>query len=69
MAADDHQPPGPRALAEEGGLDLKEKARLKALRLLETHEPAPLPAELAARIDALVAGVRAGRRGAAAAEG
>ncbi len=41
---------------EEGGLDLKEKARLKALRLLETHEPAPLPAELAARIDALVDG-------------
>ncbi len=42
--------------AEEGGLDLKEKARLKALRLLETHEPAPLSAELAARIDALVDG-------------
>jgi trimethylamine--corrinoid protein Co-methyltransferase len=41
---------------EEGGLDLKEKARLKALRLLETHQPAPLPAELAARIDALVDG-------------
>ena len=41
---------------EEGGLDLAEKARRKALRLLETHEPAPLPAELAARIDALVAG-------------
>ena len=41
---------------EEGGLDLKEKARRKALKLLETHEPAPLPAELAARIDALVDG-------------
>ena len=41
---------------EEGGLDLREKARLKALRLLETHEPAPLPAGLAARIDAVVAG-------------
>ena len=41
---------------EEGGLDLKEKARRKALRLLESHEPAPLPAELAARIDALVDG-------------
>ena len=42
--------------AQEGGLDLREKARLKALKLLETHQPAPLPAELAARIDALVAG-------------
>jgi len=42
--------------AEEGGLDLAEKARRKALKLLETHAPAPLPAELAARIDALVAG-------------
>ena len=29
---------------EEGGLDLAEKARRKALRLLETHQPAPLPA-------------------------
>ena len=43
---------------EEGGLDLREKARLKALRLLETHEPAPLPDEVAARIDALVAGFK-----------
>ncbi len=41
---------------EEGGLDLREKARRKALRLLAEHEPAPLPAEVAARIDALVAG-------------
>ena len=41
---------------EEGGLDLREKARRKALKLLETHEPEPLPAELAARIDALVDG-------------
>jgi trimethylamine--corrinoid protein Co-methyltransferase len=41
---------------EEGGLDLREKARLKALKLLEEHQPAPLPAELAARIDALVDG-------------
>jgi trimethylamine--corrinoid protein Co-methyltransferase len=41
---------------EEGGLDLREKARQKALRLLETHEPAPLPVGLAARIDELVAG-------------
>jgi len=41
---------------EEGGLDLREKARRKALHLLETHEPEPLDAGLAARIDALVAG-------------
>jgi len=39
---------------EEGGLDVREKARRKALKLLETHEPKPLPAELAARIDELV---------------
>ncbi len=42
--------------AEEGGLDLAEKARRKALRLLASHEPAPLPPELAARIEALVDG-------------
>jgi trimethylamine---corrinoid protein Co-methyltransferase len=41
---------------EEGGLDLREKARRKALRLLETHQPEPLAAAVAARIDALVAG-------------
>ncbi len=46
--------------AEEGGLDLAEKARRKALKLLETHEPAPLPAELAARIEELVAGFTPG---------
>jgi trimethylamine--corrinoid protein Co-methyltransferase len=41
---------------EEGGLDLKEKARRKALKLLAEHEPAPLDAALAARVDELVAG-------------
>ena len=41
---------------EEGGLDLREKARRKALKLLETHQPEPLNAEVAERIDALVAG-------------
>jgi trimethylamine--corrinoid protein Co-methyltransferase len=41
---------------QEGGLDVREKARRKALRLLETHEPEPLQEELAARIDELVAG-------------
>jgi trimethylamine--corrinoid protein Co-methyltransferase len=41
---------------EEGGLDLREKARRKALKLLETHQTAPLPDGVAARIDALVAG-------------
>jgi trimethylamine--corrinoid protein Co-methyltransferase len=45
---------------EEGGLDLKEKARLKALRLLEEHQAAPLDAAVAARIDALVAGFEPG---------
>ena len=42
--------------AEEGGLDLKEKARRKALKLLAEHQPAPLDDAVAARIDALVAG-------------
>jgi len=41
---------------EEGGLDLREKARRKALKILETHQPEPLAADVAARIDALVAG-------------
>ena len=45
---------------EEGGLDLKEKARLKALRLLDEHRVAPLPEAVAARIDALVAGFEPG---------
>ena len=39
---------------EDGGHDLAEKARRKALRLLETHEPAPLPGDVATRIDKLV---------------
>jgi trimethylamine--corrinoid protein Co-methyltransferase len=43
---------------EEGGLDLREKARLKALRLLDEHEPAPLDGAVAARIDRLVAGFK-----------
>ena len=43
---------------EEGGLDLAEKARRKALKILAEHEPAPLPAEVAARIDAVVDGFR-----------
>jgi len=43
---------------EEGGLDLKEKARLKALKLLAEHEPAPLDTAVAARIDELVAGFK-----------
>jgi trimethylamine--corrinoid protein Co-methyltransferase len=49
---------GHRRWLEEGGLDLKEKARRKALQLLAEHEPAPLDAAVAARIDALVAGFR-----------
>jgi trimethylamine--corrinoid protein Co-methyltransferase len=41
---------------EDGGLDLRAKARLKALKLLAEHQPAPLDAAVAARIDELVAG-------------
>lgn len=48
------------AWRDEGGLDLREKARRRALRLLATHEPAPLPPELAARVDAVVAAFSAG---------
>jgi trimethylamine--corrinoid protein Co-methyltransferase len=41
---------------EGGGLDVTEKARRKALELLATHEVPALPAELVARLDAVVAG-------------
>ena len=41
---------------EDGGVDLREQARRKALRLLAEHAVAPLAADLAGRIDALVAG-------------
>jgi trimethylamine---corrinoid protein Co-methyltransferase len=43
---------------EEGGFDLREKARLKALKLLAEHQPAPLDDAVAARIDELVAGFK-----------
>jgi len=46
---------------EEGAPDLREQARRKALRLLAEHEPAPLDAAVAARIDALVAGFEPGK--------
>lgn len=39
---------------EEGGLDVVEKARRKALRLLAEHAPAPLPEEVKARVDGIV---------------
>jgi trimethylamine--corrinoid protein Co-methyltransferase len=42
---------------EGGGLDVTEKARRKALELLATHEVPALPAELVARLDAVVAGL------------
>ncbi len=51
---------GRRRWLEEGGLDLREKARRKALGLLETHSPPPVPADLAVRVDALVAGYGGG---------
>ena len=41
---------------ETGGLDVTEKARRTALELLATHEPPALPADLLARLDAVVAG-------------
>jgi trimethylamine--corrinoid protein Co-methyltransferase len=40
--------------AEGGALDATEKARQKARELLATHEVAPLPDGLAARLDAVV---------------
>ena len=39
-----------------GGLDLTEKARAKARELLATHRAPDLPAELVARLDAVVPG-------------
>jgi len=42
---------------ESGGLDLTQKARQKAVELLATHEVPPLPADLVARIDAVIAGL------------
>jgi trimethylamine--corrinoid protein Co-methyltransferase len=44
--------------ADDGGVDLREQARRKAVRLLAEHTPPSLPAEVAARIDALVDGFR-----------
>jgi len=41
---------------ESGGLDLTQKARQKARELLATHVVPALPADLVARIDAVVAG-------------
>jgi trimethylamine--corrinoid protein Co-methyltransferase len=49
---------------ESDSPDLREQARLKAQRLLATHEAAPLAADVAAKIDALVEGFApAGRQG------
>ena len=45
---------------EDGGVDLREQARRKALRLLAEHETPPLPAEVAARIDGIVDGFSPG---------
>ena len=39
---------------EAGGLDVTEKARRRARELLAAHQPPPLPAGLAARLDAIV---------------
>jgi trimethylamine--corrinoid protein Co-methyltransferase len=40
--------------SQDGGADLREQARRKALRLLAAPAAAPLAADLAARIDELV---------------
>ncbi len=44
---------------EDGGFDLREKARRKALDLLAHHQPPPLPTAAAVAIDALVDGFAA----------
>lgn len=49
------------AWLEEGGLDARERARRKALELLATHEPAPLPESIAAEMDRLIDEFAAGR--------
>ena len=43
--------------AEAGGLDLTQKAGVKARELLATHEVPALPDELVARLDAVIAGI------------
>jgi trimethylamine--corrinoid protein Co-methyltransferase len=43
--------------SENGGFDLTEKANGKARELLATHEMPALPADLVARIDAVIAGL------------
>ena len=42
---------------ESGGLDLTQKARQKARELIATHGVPPLPADMVARIDAVIAGL------------
>ncbi|MHB1130982.1 MAG: trimethylamine methyltransferase family protein [Chloroflexota bacterium] len=39
----------------EGGLTLRERARVKALRLLTEHRPEPLPADVRLALDAVIA--------------
>ena len=46
--------------AEDGGVDLREQARRKALRLLAEHTPPALAADVETRIAALVEGFRPG---------
>jgi trimethylamine---corrinoid protein Co-methyltransferase len=51
-----------QAWEDEGSLDLREKARRKALDILANHQPEPLTDDLKARMDSLVAAyVQAGR--------
>ncbi|MCJ7796522.1 MAG: trimethylamine methyltransferase family protein, partial [Thermoleophilia bacterium] len=45
---------------QEGSQDLAERARRKALRLVETHEVPPLPAHVGSRSDELIAAFAGG---------
>ncbi len=56
VAADDHQPSGPRALAGGGRARPEGESPPQGPPAARGAQPAPLPAELAARIDELVDG-------------
>jgi trimethylamine--corrinoid protein Co-methyltransferase len=38
----------------EGGLTLRQRARAKLLKILETHQPEPLPPEVLREVDAML---------------
>jgi trimethylamine--corrinoid protein Co-methyltransferase len=51
-----------KAWEDEGSLDLREKARRKALGILADHQPEPFPADVKPKMDALVAAFVAARK-------